>query len=350
MVRRRIFAIATDAAACYLYRLHWPLTHLPTDEFEIIWGPPSDLPRSSIYNEPPWNVVVGQRIAGENSAWLEYCADPRLLAVYEIDDDIIDMDPANETPYAIFHPQRDGTIANIAAADVVTCSTPYLAAKIAARWNPRVVVLPNCLPAKWYDSPRRHMRGGPVVVGWAGSPFHAQDFVGLGEHLAKVSDPRVRWRTIGADYLSPHVPVSRSVGWTTNDHLLSVLDFDIGLAPLSGSEFNRSKSWAKLLEYGARGIPAICSWLGEDHAYNHWSAEGQDGCRPEEAPAILDAPSIVVSVHQLDFWPDAIGLLCDDDTRARMGAAARARAERYEISRQVHRWAEVYRRTPEAAQ
>ena len=345
-MRHRIFAIATDAAACFLYRLHWPLTHLPTDEFEIIWAPPD------ITAYRGTDVVVGQRIAGENPTWLDYCADPNILAVYEIDDDIVDMDPANETPYAIFHPQRDGTIANIAAADVVTCSTPYLARKIADRWNPRTVVLPNCLPAKWYANPPRREHNGhtPIVVGWAGSPFHAQDFVGLGEQLAQVrSDRGIWWHTIGADYLSPHVPVSRSVGWTTNDHLLAELDFDIGLAPLSASEFNRSKSWAKLLEYGARGIPSISSTLGQDHAYAHWFAEGQDRCDPDET-AILNAPGIVVNGLDSDFWAVAVELLCDDDVRAAMGAGARARAERYEIRHQVHRWAAVYRRTPEAAQ
>lgn len=329
-MRRRVFAIATDAAACYLYRLHWPLTHLDPDEFEILWGgvPFGDPAR-------PGDVIIGQRIAGDNQAWRDMCASPNILAVYEIDDDIVDVDPANEIPYAIFHPQRDGTIANIAAADVVTCSTPYLARKIRERWNPRTVVLPNCLPAKWYDSPRRHMRGGPITVGWAGSPFHAQDFVGLGEHLAKVSDPRVRWSTIGADYLSPHVPVARSVGWTTNDHLLAELDFDIGLAPLSGSEFNRSKSWAKVLEYGARGIPSIATDMGQ---YGEWARTGRGG------------GTKLIHDDYGPTWEEAITLLCDDDIRARMGAAARAQAEQYEISRQIHRWAEVYRRTPEAAQ
>lgn len=333
-MRIRVFAIATDAAGCFLYRLHWPLTHLDPDEFEVSWT--GGLPSGT-------DVVIGQRLAGPNQAWLDLCASPNILAVYEIDDDIIDMDPANEIPYSIFAPQRDGTIANIAAADVVTCSTPYLAAKIAARWNPRTVVLPNCLPAKWYDEPRRHMRGGPVVVGWAGSMFHAQDFIGLGEHLAQVTNPRVVWHTIGADYLSPHVPVSRSTGWTTTDHLLAALDFDIGLAPLNASESNRSKSWAKLLEYGARGIPAIAAATGQ---YPDWFAEAE--WPTSHAPGVLIRSSW--AAEGVSAWEEAITLLCDDDIRARMGAAARAQAERYEISRQVHRWAEVYRRTPEAAQ
>lgn len=339
MTRRRIFAIATDAAGCFLYRLHWPLTHLDPDEFDIRWG---ELLPSAYPGGQAGDVVIGQRLAGDNPAWLDMCADPRILAVYEIDDDIIDVDPANKIPHSIFQPQRDGTIANIAAADVVTCSTPYLARKIGERWNPRTVVLPNCLPAKWFDSPRRHMRGGPVVVGWAGSPFHAQDFVGLGEHLATIRDSRITWHTIGADYLSPHVPVSRSVGWTTNDHLLSVLDFDIGLAPLNGSKFNRSKSWAKVLEYGARGIPAIATATGQ---YLDWFEEAE--WPTGHAPGVLITSSW--AGEGVSAWAEAITLLCDDDTRARMGAAARAQAERYEISRHVHRWAQVYRRVPEAA-
>lgn len=337
-MRRRIFAIATDSAGCYLYRLHWPLTHLNPDEFEIVWHGPSG-------EGKPGDVVVGQRIAGHNQAWLDLCADPSILAVYEVDDDIIDVDPANIIPYSIFAPQREGTIANIAAADVVTCSTPTLAAKIASRWNPWSVVLPNCLPRQWFDAPDKRRHDGTITIGWAGSMFHQQDWVGIGEQLAKVvatnpQQPRIRWHTIGADYMSPHVQVSRSTPWSTMDHYLAALDFDIGLAPLARTNFNQSKSWAKLLEYGARGIPAVATAWGQ---YVHWPGEGVIPWS-----WTVDAGNLpVMLIGDPEEFAPAIEHLCNDDVRVSMGAAARQRAEQFEIGRQVHRWADVYRRHPE---
>lgn len=330
-MRRRIFAIATDSAGCYLYRLHWPLTHLNPDEFEVvIGGPPVELVERQV-----GDVVVGQRIAGNQPAWLDLCADPRILAVYEIDDDIIDVDPANQIPYSIFQPQREGTIRNIAAADVVTCSTSALAEKV-RWWNPRAVVLPNCLPAEWFGEPRRHVYGGAVTIGWAGSMFHQQDWPTVRPQLAQFArrQPRARFATIGADYMSGAVQVSRSQGWGTMTDLLRTLDFDIGIAPLVPSEFNRSKSHAKLLEYGARGIPAVATAWGEYPAWV-WRREGYS-----HPPALL--------VHNdPEQWVKHLEWLCDDDHRAATAAAARLRAKDYQIADHAWRWADVYRLTAE---
>ena len=327
-MRRRIFAIATDSAGCYLYRLHWPLTHLNPDEFDVYWGAPPD-------ERQPGDVVVGQRLAGDNPAWLKMCADPGILAVYEIDDDVVDVDPANTIPYAIFAPQRDGTIANIAAADVVTCSTPYLAAKIAARWNPRTVVLPNCIPSRYLI--QAHQIGTPrehgLTIGWAGSPFHHQDWPAVPEALATFAaqHPGARFALHGADYSQGQFTVAFSRPFTVFDQHVADLDFGIGLAPLARTEFNRSKSWAKLLEYGARGIPAVATRWGQ---YPDWF-----DLLPGEAPGIL--------IDQPDEIIDALRVLCEDAPRARMATAAYARAAACTTEKHLWRWADVYRTQPE---
>jgi hypothetical protein len=333
LVTRRIFAIATDTAGCYLYRLYWPLTNLNPDEFQLHWGGPA-------VDRQAGDVVIGQRLAGDNAAWTHLCGDPTILAVYEIDDDIVDVDPDNTVPYQIFQPHRDGTIRNIAAADVVTCSTPNLAEKIAARWNPNVVVLPNCLPRAWLDRPEQRRGDGLLTVGWAGSMFHHQDWIGgTGVRLnqAQAYNPRIRFAAIGADYLSPHVSVEKFTGWNSMDAYLAALDFDIGLAPLVRTEFNQSKSWAKLLEYGARGIPAVATAWGQ---YPQWF-----DLLPGDPPGVL-VDDWVGGFEEPPAVPTALGVLCDDATRATMGAAAKARARMFTIEANAQRWAEVYRRQP----
>src|SRR4051812_23188445 len=110
---RRIFVIATDSAGCWWYRLRLPLMALSPEEFEVVWEPPFD-------NWHPGDIVIGQRIAGRNTAWLEMCAAEGLETVYDIDDNLLEIDPQNTVPYQIFAPIVGDTSANIAAAQVVT--------------------------------------------------------------------------------------------------------------------------------------------------------------------------------------------------------------------------------------
>ena len=114
------------------------------------------------------------------------------------------------------------------------------------------------------------------------------------------------------------------------EHYLAGLDFDIGIAPLARTEFNASKSWAKLLEYGARGIPAVATRWGQ---YPEWFRLPGD-----DPPGILvDDPTEI---------PDALAVLSDHDTRARMGSAARERAAMFTTEGNTHRWADALRWEP----
>ena len=88
---KRIFAWATDGAGCYFYRLQLPLLHLPADRFSISIGAPGP----DIHG---YDIVIGQRIAPPSPLWEELCADPNVLTVYDIDDDLMNIDPANAVP------------------------------------------------------------------------------------------------------------------------------------------------------------------------------------------------------------------------------------------------------------
>lgn len=314
----RIFAIATDSAGCWHYRLHLPLTNLDSTEFEIIWGPPS--PPGG--ERQPGDVVIGQRIVGHNTAWQEMCDDPGLLAVYDLDDNLLDLDPANPTLYNIFMPHVDETRRNIAMADVVTVSTPALADYIRPI-NPSVVVLPNCSSDEWLTPVTP---SAPITVGWAGSFFHHQDWPGIPDQLAayQAREPRAKFHMIGADYTDGRVWPLRVDGWSTIPHYLASLDFTIGIAPLNPSTFNRFKSHCKVLEYASRGIVPVASGSAQ---YEQFIVDGVNG----------------LIVDRLDAWADALCELSDDTLREKMATAARATAETFHISDHIDRWARVYR-------
>lgn len=318
-----IYVWATDTAGCFYQRLRMPLDALERaypDEFRVCW---SCEPKSP-------GVVIGQRIMGNGTEpdprWTGYCQTPGLLAVYEIDDDIIDLDPGNTLPYQIFTPNRYGTIGNIAVSDHVIASTPNLATKISDLGDGTrpdfVTVAPNCIADGFVVDRAQDIR--PLTIGWAGSMFHQQDFTpDVVRQLAKVRDAHreVRWVTIGANYLG----WGSHFGWGPIDRYHARLPLvDIGIAPLLRSEFNQSKSWIKALDYMSKGVvPVVEDW-------------GQ-------YPELLDVDQRVGLLVWPDGWAERLSTAIESFSEFDHAAIA-ARAREYEISRQVHIWANVFRK------
>lgn len=333
----RIYPWATDTAGCFYQRLKMPLDALERKypgEFEVCWScepKPWSLESAGIRS-----VVVGQRIMGNGAEpdprWMAYCNDPGFMAVYEIDDDIIDLDQDNRIPYDIFTPNRLGTATNITYADHLITSTPNLATKlheyIRDGLEDRTTVAPNCV-ADGFVVERDPDRGGrDITIGWAGSMFHQQDFPPeLVGQLAAVRDdhPDVRWVSIGANYLG----WGSTFGWGPIDRYHARLPFlDIGIAPISRTPFNASKSWIKALDYMAKGVvPVVEDWgqypelIGDGDAYVGLTAGTYADWYSYLSKAIIDLRAGLFS-HR----------------------AIAARAREFEISNQVHRWAEVFRK------
>lgn len=333
-----IYPWATDTAGCFYQRLKLPLEALTArypEEFRVCWNcepkPGADGVRS---------VVLGQRIPGNGDfsdpRWQQFCDDPGVFTVYEIDDDIFDLDPENVVPYNIFTPNRAGSVANLRAADHVIAATPNLVAKVkelradppSIGANDAVTLGVNCIAdgsVRLRD--RVKDEGEPIVIGWAGSMFHRQDFLPeyVGQ-LAAVRDafgPSVAWVTIGADYLG----WGSHFGWSDIDSYHRRLDMlDIGIAPLALTPFNASKSWIKGLDYMAAGVVPVLQRWGN---YPDLFVDG-DGA----GFYVDDEP---------DSWYDT---LCEAVVAYQHGlplGALAERAGRFEISKQVDTWADVFR-------
>jgi len=338
----RIWGWATDGFTCDWYRLHLPLRELtrarPGEyEYHVELGPP---PVEWLHGEGR-RIVIGQRIAGHNPAWLDLCDNPNVLATYDLDDDLIDVDPANTVPYSIYQPIRQATLNSIGRADLVTVSTPHLADKMAntldmeGGYFPPVAVLPNCMDPVYLRPPRPEPAPGqPLVIGWAGSPFHAQDWSGVAEQLAEFvrhAPRKVEFVAMGADYMSPHVPTRWGGGLVPIGEHLQRLDgcgMHIGLAPLNDSAFNGSKSWCKALEYATRGIVPVCSARGQ---YPEWAWP--------DRMEYTDAAAIVTAGRS---WGAVLTDLCDDDLRAQYAATAHWRARGLTIDKLIHHWHDTY--------
>lgn len=149
-------------------------------------------------------------------------------------------------------------------ADLVTAPSEGLAAQLRHDGAPAVEVLPNCIADAALNPDRRpHPR---VTIGWTAGLEHAADVERLPilPALQRLLDERddvnvislgLRLGLRSARYF--HVPSVPFRALT-----LQLVEFDIGIAPLSDIAFNRSRSDIKVKEYAAAGVPWLASPIG----------------------------------------------------------------------------------------
>jgi glycosyltransferase involved in cell wall biosynthesis len=318
-----------DHGGCGYYRIVQPLGELGThagwdvDVHQATGGVAAS--RMAGYD-----VITAQRF--DNHAglgmWRRQRARSRL--VYEVDDDVFSVQQVNWQAYGTFsRPDvQDAVIGYSQAADLVTVSTEPLA-EVMRQYNPNTVVLPNHIPAAMIDLPPP--QGERPAVGWAGGSSHGLDIQVIARPLRKFLERHRGWDAvlIGSDY-RPTIrhPRCGYVPWThiTDDPAayFRTLDFDIGLAPVTWSAFNKSKSHIKCLEYAARGIPVIAS---DCDAYRDFVLHGVTGF-------------LVKRDHEwLKYMEELAG---DPQLRLDMGVKARELARGWTIEQGWKRWADVY--------
>lgn len=158
----------------------------------------------------------------------------------------------------------------IAAADLVTVSTPLLA-DFYRQFNPNIHVVRNVVYPQQFQ--RRPVSKDKPVLGWVGA---------LGFRSGDVET--LTWL---GDFLEDHDLMFHHSGWqpqhgrdfaeraginpkrlTTSPmrpftHYHDMFSFDIGLVPLNRIPFNEAKSYLKGLEYSSSGIPFVAEGLPE---------------------------------------------------------------------------------------
>jgi hypothetical protein len=192
----------------------------------------------------------------------------RVAVVVDVDDDLTCIHPANPA-FALLHPNngdRDhswqNTLAAAEAATLVTVSTPALVRRYGRRDNAEVLY--NMVPARMLDVPRNDSD----VIGWAGSVHsHPTDLQAMGPAPAQLIQVGYRWKIAGpvaGVHAALGVPETTEIESTGTIHdiyhwPLAVASLGIGVAPLADTRFNSAKSWLKMAEYAAAGVPCVAS-------------------------------------------------------------------------------------------
>lgn len=324
------------------YRMWQPLKHLHDRSQHIVMCPPPGQQFApSGEHADQVDLLVMQRPAGKNGVlMLENLVGHRARLVYEVDDDMLQVDPSG-LPHLYDERARESIRRCIRLSDLITVSTDVLAEQIRPI-NPNVAVLPNHIHEDMLTlvRPKRDR----LTVGWAGGYSHLPDMMTVLDPLRDVLDshPDVDMHFAGFDYTHALAPfrgtdpssvnagLRRQCRWSTWEvdvwRHYTRIDFDIGIAPLAPIPFNDSKSNLKALEYAALGIPTIAADLPP---YQGFVVDGVTG----------------FLVRTEDEWRARLrDLINDGAMREEMGKKARDVAAGWTIQDGWRKWSDAYER------
>jgi glycosyltransferase involved in cell wall biosynthesis len=287
------------------------------------------------------DVIVAQRansIEGMG-VWRRFST-PWCRTVYENDDDIWNITYENKAAYESYADggaAREVMLRLISTSNMSTVSTPYLGDKVRelTGWGTNVVVLPNYIPEYVLDM-KHDERNGRPRLGWMGGASHARDILQATSAVRRFMKRFPSWDLVvnGTDYRDDF-KVARDrayhVPWIhvcdDPDVFYRMIDFDIGICPLLDTEFARSKSHIKPLEYMARGIPVVAS---DVEPYRHFIDHGVNG--------------FLVKQGQEHEWLRYLSELGGStDLRLKMGEAAKAKAREHTIEKNYMKWVDAYK-------
>jgi glycosyltransferase involved in cell wall biosynthesis len=192
-----------------------------------------------------------------------------------------------------------------------------------------VHVIENYLPHKTKRKPRRH---DGLVVGWVAGEEHLGDAkaLGLAATLTRLQHehPDLQVACVGVDLgLGARYHHVRQVHFNALPEVIA--GWDIGLAPLLDSPFNRSRSNIKVKEYAATSVP----WLASAFGPYAELGEGQGG------RLVAD-----------DRWPAALdALIRDQRARKKLAKAGRSWAKGQTIDAVAGRYEAIFQEAVERA-
>lgn len=263
-----------------------------------------------------------------------WAKDRNIRLIYDTDDALDLVDPWN--PAYEFSKKHQGDSEFMAThADVVTTTTPQLAAHL-RKLNPNVVVVPNSIdPEEWTVQPRTGRE--KVRIGWLGGSSHFLDLAiaadAMSELVRKLNFEFVvygltnlgsvqelyqkKLKNEGERFRNSHLGRAIKVFMKKTERLpyqfqpyvdaseyastLCNLSFDIGIAPLADTQFNRNKSSIKYYEYGMSGAVTLASNVLPYSAEVPCVADNTRASWKEKITELVTADLAAIRKEQVDW-------------------------------------------------
>ena len=249
------------------YRVTSPLKALRKSGMasECIWqmGGTRELTAAEMARMAPDTVIVQHYLYDTHLAALHawQALPERPFTVYALDDLITHLDGNN--PFRKNFPANSRTRLKYALSrcDRLVVTTDFLA-DAHRNFIPDIRVVPNRLEQDiWLPLQSRKRTSRKPRIGWAGGSAHQVDLILLKEVIEQTRG-EADWIFFGMcpDEIRPLLTEFHPlVGLADYPQKLASLNLDIAVAPLAQIPFNQAKSNLRLLEYGALGIPVVCT-------------------------------------------------------------------------------------------
>lgn len=335
--RLRLACVATRTPNGH-YRVIVPLQEMARQGHTVHWPGDRTFMQLRDGGIPSWDAMHVQQMHDEEG--LEIIARMRragVAVVWDSDDDISAITRGSEGWHR--HGGRRGirrhfkqALQAAHSAHLVTTTNEQLAQVYREQGVEHVVAIENYLAPEDLRHPRRRHQG--IVIGITAAGEHEPDLrrLKLGESLERLLERHdgVRVIAVGVDLRLRSEHRYQHVRDVEIHELLSLeAEFDIGLAPLRDTRFNRARSNVKLKEYAAAGA----MWLASPIGPYAGMGEAQGG----------------LLVGDDEWLPVLEALLTDRDRRRALTERAGAWAREQTIRAGAARWQSAYRGAVERA-
>jgi len=265
----RIATLYADGTANAYYRAILPLRELERRGHQVLW--PGQLGYDELLSgSPRFDVFhLHHYFAPQHLELVERLSREGVAVVWDKDDDISQV-PRRAPAYKGYGGRRgvkqgwERSIRIAATASLMTTPSAHLAGRYRDAGVPHVEVIENHVAREDLNGARPRHPG--VVIGITAGGEHQDDFkkLRIDKLLRRLLDAHegVRVVTIGC---RPDLPEGRHVHHASvpiERLVSSEREFDIGLAPLADTAFNRARSNVKLKEYAAAGAMWLASPVG----------------------------------------------------------------------------------------
>jgi len=258
-----------DGTAGAYYRAMLPLRELERRGHRVLWPALNDYDRL-LSGRPGFDVLLMHHFLREQDLELVRRLTGQGVAVVWDEDDDVSATPRHAPVYRKNGGRRGmkrafaRSVEIAATASLMTTPSVHLAARYRACGVEHVEVIENHVAPEHVGGERPRHRG--VVIGVTAAGEHAVDLrkLRIDRTLRRLLEAHegVRVVTIGWGHELPpgrhvhisHVPIEELIA--------AERQFDVGLAPLADTPFNRSRSNVKLKEYAAAGAMWLASPVG----------------------------------------------------------------------------------------
>ncbi len=325
----RIALIASGDGANARYRVFGPAAALSARGHRVFASVFADMRDPNALLD--FDVVVGWRMHDEF-----FTRVARLLAernvgfVWDNDDNFLALERRGDRNTQFMKSPRGRRVLAdmnvlMRLANIVTTPSAGLAAHYRERIDTDVRVVENYVaPIDPRFTPAKPQR---LTVGWVANKEHESDVeqLGLGASMERLLErhPHVQVATIGCSLGIRSDRYHHIRGVEFEELRGYVRQFDIGLAPIADSAFNRSRSNVKVKEYAALGVPWLASPIGP------YEGLGQD----EGGRLVAD-----------DRWYEEVErLVLDGKARRKLAKRAAKWAAKQTFEANAHVWEETLR-------